>query len=309
MLALTADRDADGGVRLQEVADPQPLPSQALVKVQAFSLNRGECRRLSDLERGQLTGWDLAGVVERAAADGSGPQEGARVVGLVQGAAWAQRAAVDTSLLCPLPVQTSIAQAATLPVAGLTALLALDRIGSVIAKRVLVTGASGGVGRFAVQLAKIAGAHVTAVSSSPERAAGLAELGADEVIHELTVDGEDFDGIVEGVGGQTLGLALQRIAPNGTVVSFASSDVAPVQFPSRELFARAPGAQLYGLFVFAELGRSRSGSEDLSRLAGLVASGRLQCSIDHEASWKQAPDAIAALMDRKVAGKAVLHVD
>ena len=76
-----------------------------------------------------------------------------------------------------------------------------------IARRVLVTGASGGVGRFAVQLAHIGGAHVTAVSASPERARGLADLGADEVIHELTPEGPDFDVIVEGVGGPSLGAA------------------------------------------------------------------------------------------------------
>ncbi|MFZ2051258.1 MAG: zinc-binding dehydrogenase, partial [Solirubrobacteraceae bacterium] len=80
-------------------------------------------------------------------------------------------------------------------------------------------------------------------------------------------------------------------------------------YPARELFARAPGARLYGFYLFAELAHSRSGARDLRRLADLVAAGRLDCSIDHEASWRQAPEAIEALMDRRIAGKAVLTLD
>lgn len=309
MLALTAATDAPARVELREVPDPQPVASQALVEVKALSLNSGECRRLLDMADGQLTGWDLAGTVRQAAADGSGPPQGARVVGLVGMGAWAQLAAVETETLAQLPDEVSFAQAACLPVAGLTALLALEQIGAVIAKRVLVTGASGGVGRFAVQLAHAGGAYVTAVSASPQRARGLRQLGADEVIHELTPSGEAFEGIIEGVGGQSLGAAIQRVAPGGTIVSFASSDTAPVQFPARELFARAPRARLYGFYLFAELAHRRSGARDLRRLAEMVAAGALECSIDHEGSWADAAEAIDALMGRRIAGKAVLHVD
>jgi len=304
MLALASHPEAPYA-QLAEVAEPASLPHEALVAVGAISLNRGECRRLSTMDGGSVTGWDLAGEVVQAAADGTGPPAGARVVGLKNPGAWVQRAAVDTEFLAQLPDQITLEQAASLPVAGLTALLSLQIGGFVVGRRVLITGASGGVGRFAIQLAKLAGAHVTAVA---RRTDGLRELGADEVVDELETEGDDFDVVLDGVGGTVLGACLQRVAPLGTVVSFASTLAEPVSYPARELFARASGAKLVGFYLFSILAHSRSASADLRRLAELVAAGRLDPQIDFVRPWTEAGDAIEALMDRRVAGKAVLSV-
>lgn len=262
--------------------------------------------RMRSKEPGSTTGWDLAGVIREAAADGSGPASGARVVGYTPAGAWAELAAVNTDVLAELPDGVAFEQAATLPVAGLTALLALEIGGFVLGRRVLVTGASGGVGRFAIQLAKLAGAHVTAVA---RRTDGLAELGADEILTQLEPEGSNFDVIVEAVGGAMLGAALGRVAPRGTVVNFAATGDEPTSFPTRSLFSRAPGARLQGLLVLKELEKTDWASADLRRLADLVASGRLDTQIDLTLPWRHAGEAIEALLGRRVNGKAVLTVE
>ncbi|MGZ6597325.1 MAG: zinc-binding dehydrogenase [Solirubrobacteraceae bacterium] len=305
MRALVASA-GQPGVEISEVPDPRPGPDEALVEVSAVSLNRGEVKRLERSESGAVWGWDLAGVVAESAADGTGPQTGARVVGLMLRGAWAERAAVKTEWLAELPDTVTFEQAATLPVAGLTALRALELGGFVLGKRVAVTGASGGVGRFAIQLANVAGAHVTAVARRTE---GLAELGADELQTELETEGPTFEVIVDAVGGPVLGAALQRVAPHGTVVSFAATTTEPVSYPTRSLFGRAHGATLHGLYIFDELEHTRTGSADLRRLADLIAADRLDPQIALTASWSDAATAIEALLDRRVNGKAVLTVD
>ncbi len=305
MRALVS-RPSSPFAEIAEVAEPDPRSGQALVSVRAFSLNRGETRRLATMPAGSVTGWDLAGVVSEPAADGSGPPRGSRVVGYAGAGAWAERVAVATGQLSQLPERISFEQASTLPVAGLTALRSLELGGFVVGKRVLVTGASGGVGRFAIQLARLAGAHVTAVA---RRAEGLRELGAEEVHAELGPTGETYEVILDAIGGPVLGVALQRVAPGGIVVSFASTVTEPVSYPTRELFARAPGARLYGLFIFSELEHTRSAPSDLRRLADLVAAGSLDPQIDLVSSWAAAGPAIEALLGRRIAGKAVLTVD
>jgi NADPH2:quinone reductase len=291
---------------LAEVAEPEPRSDHAVVSVEAISLNRGEVRRLERMEPGTIAGWDLAGTVSSPAIDGTGPKAGTRVVGLKDVGAWAEQVAVRTEYLAVLPDEISFEQAATLPVAGLTALRSLEIGGYVLGKRVLVTGASGGVGRFAIQLAKLAGAHVTAVA---RRTDGLAELGADEVLPELSGDGDTFDVILDAIGGPVLGAALQRVAPRGNVISFAATVTEPVSYPTRELFSRAPGARLHGFYLFDDVTHTRAAARDLRRLADLVAVGRLDCQIAITMSWTEAAGAIEALLERRVAGKAVLTID
>jgi NADPH:quinone reductase len=299
MLALVA---APPTAELREVSDPQPRPGEALVEVRAFSLNRGEVKRLADMADGELTGWDVAGVVRQAAADGSGPKQGARVIGLMVRGAWAQLANVPTDWIAELPDSVSFEQGATLPVAGITALETLDIGGNPLGRRVLITGASGGVGTFAIQLAKQAGAHVTALARRQE---GLRELGADAVVDAIP-DGAEYDTILDAVGGPVLGAAIGAVAPGGTVVSFASTVPEPVSYPTRALFGRAPGAKLVGFLVFSSV---RDGAATLERVANLVAAGRLDPQIDRVASWREAQATIQDLLDGRVAGKAVLTID
>ena len=116
-----------------------------------------------------------------------------------------------TDLLAELPDDVSFEAASTLPVAGITAIRALEVGGALLGRRVLVTGAAGGVGRLAIQLAHRAGAHVTGVVRNAERGAGLRELGADELITTLEPDGENFDLLLESVGGASLAAALTRV--------------------------------------------------------------------------------------------------
>ena len=148
----------------------------------------------------------------------------------------------------------------------------------------------------------------TVTGLSP-RTEGLRELGADELIAEIDLDGPTYDVILDAVGGRVLGQAIARVAPGGTVVSFGSTIADPVSYPARELFARAPRARVYGLYIFAELDRTRTGSSDLRRLADLIAAGKLDPQIDLTLSWSDAGQAIEALLGRRVNGKAVLTVD
>lgn len=306
MLGYVTDPKAAGGLALRELPDPTPSGEDVLVDVRAYAVNRGEINLLQQRADGWQPGQDVAGVVVRAAADGSGSAEGTRVVGVADGAGWAQRVAVPSYRVAAIPDSVSFALAAPLGVAGLTALRALRLGGPLLGRRVLVTGASGGVGSFAVQLAAIAGAHVTAHVRGPHRIDVARSLGADAVVTAIDSAVGPFDLIVDGVGGQTLVDALHRLAPNGTAATYgmASGEKASITFG--DFRSAAGGGKLIGFFVYGT--DVRTFGEDLGYLARLIAGGRLRPHLGVERDWRETPEAVDLLRQHTSAGKVVLTV-
>jgi NADPH:quinone reductase len=308
--AVIVDPSAPARLAIGAVDAPAPLPSEALVRVKAISLNRGEVRGAQNAAPGARPGWDLAGVVEQPAADGSGPKTGARVVGFLPIKAWAELAAVSTNSLSELPESVTFAQASALPVAGLTALYGLDKGGALLGKRVLITGASGGVGNFAVQLARLAGARVVAQVRRAERADAIRAAGALEVV--VSEDGATldksgpYDLILDGAGGPVLANAIRCLAKNSTCVLYGSTAATELTFDLRHFFLTG-GASLYGFILFHEV-LAHPASVGLRRLADLVAAGVLTPAIEVEADWAQIGVMAQRLLDRDFAGKAVLSV-
>ena len=303
--AVVVDPEAPGRLVIRPVAEPVPDRSEAVVRVRAISLNRGEVRRSGMAAAGWRPGWDLAGEIERAAADGSGPRVGARVVGLLPEGAWAERVAVPAHALAELPDKVTFSLAATFPVAGLTALHALTKRGLILGRRVLVTGATGGVGDFAVQLARLAGAHVTASARRADQVPALRQLGAHEVVVGDDISpSPKYDLVIESVGGRTLGTALAALGRGGVGVTLCVSASAEVTFDTRTFFATGR-TTLYGFYLFTELG-SEPASVGLRRLADLVAGGQLAPHISLERPWTEIAQVAQDLLARRFPGKAVL---
>ena len=290
---------------MQEVDEPAAGEGEAIVEVRAFSLNRGELSLLAE-RPGWRPGQDVAGVVAQPAASGEGPGAGARVVAAVDGAGWSERVAAPINRLAELPPSVGFSAAATLPVAGLTALRALREVGSLLGRRLLVTGASGGVGHFGVQLAALAGARVTAAAGNRERGAELVGLGAAEVVTYEEDLGGPFDAVLESVGGPVLEASLAALGPGGVVVLYGRASDQPAQITLRS-FGGRHGVSIRSFFIY-QTGVETFG-RDLGYLAGLVGEGRLRPEVGLEASWREADRALAALRDRRVSGKAVLLFD
>ena len=303
MKALVHHRAGQHMLRLDSAPAPRPGPSQALIEVVAFSFNFGEVAfRTPDLPDGTIPGWDAAGIVVAPAADGSGPAAGARVVTFGWSGAWAELRAVDTDELAVVPAGVDLGSTAALPVAGITALQAVRRLGSLLGRRVLVTGASGGVGRYAVQLAHLAGAEVVASVGSPERGEGLLELGAAEVVIGPQAMTGRVDGVVDNVGGQQLADAYQRLSSGGVVAAVGMASKEPTTIDFEEARIGHDRGRIETFNISVPLGG------DLQYLVRLVEQGRLEVPVGWRGDWHSYEEAVARLLNRQVRGKAVLDV-
>ncbi|MEV5277402.1 zinc-binding dehydrogenase [Streptomyces sp. NPDC051994] len=301
--------DTDKPVILGEAPEPAPAADELVLAVEAYSVNRGETFQLDGRLDRTWPGWrpgkDVAGTVVRPAAHGSGPAAGTRVVAHPPAFGWAERVAVPSASVAELPDGVDALTAAALPLAGITALRLLRAAGPVAGRRVLLTGASGGVGHYVTELAASSGAAVTAVVATPERGARLRELGAAELATSLADTEGPYDLVLESVGGDSLPAALARLAPGGLLVWFGQASRTPVTLDFFDFF-KGPNQARIAHFDYTT--SDRTYGADLATLVRLVATGRLHPEIGSVRDWSRTAEVIADLRARKVRGNAVLTV-
>lgn len=314
MRAIVLDRTGDQPrFVLGDAAEVTPLAEEAVVHVEAISLNPGEVRMaLGTAPNGANIGADFAGVVERSAASGGGPAVGDRVFGISRSGAWREKVSVPIAQLAILPAAVPTTIGACLPVAGMTALVALSEGGLLLGKKVLVNGASGGVGHIAVQLAQRSGALVTAAVRREAHVADAKKDGADAVVVTETLEeargAGPFDVILDSVGGAALGNALGMMAEGGVCVTYGNSSHQTSTFNAMAFFHPRANTRFVGFFLWPVLDRQPAIGL-LDRLARLANSGALRPRTDVVAPWTEVTDLVGRFQRRELTGKVVLTTD
>jgi NADPH:quinone reductase-like Zn-dependent oxidoreductase len=290
------------------IARPEPGPDEVLVRVRACGVNPADANlrsgRLRWFTRGPFPrslGADVAGEVVEA---GGGFAEGERVFGMldpIAGRGYAQFAAAPARLLARIPDGVTFAQAAAVPLAGLTAWQALTRHAEVAAgARVLIRGASGGVGGFAVQLARHLGAEVTGLASA-ERLDWVTELGAHHVMDYAALSWEElggYDAVVDVRGELPWSIARALLTERGTYVTLTPSLSGFALDPIRR---RGRGRRRLQMLV-------EPSGEEVAALAELMARGVLSSTTQHTLPLERAAHAHELIEGAHTKGKIVLEV-
>ena len=321
MKAIVQDRYGSVDMlKLRDVEKPQPADDELLIRVHAAGLDPGVWHLMTGQPylvrlmgfglrkpKIRIRGSDAAGTVEAAGRNVTQFKQGDQVYGTCDGS-FAEYACARAERFAPKPVNLSFEQAATVPISGVTALNGLRDAGKLQpGQRVLVIGAAGGVGTYAVQLAKAFGAVVTGVCST-SKVELVRDIGADEVVDYTREDFTDgthrFELILDTAGRRPLSQLRRALTPQGILVivggeggdrwlgGFQRQIFAPV----RALFTQQ---KLVGLI-------SKERQQDLLRLKDLIEAGKLTPVIDRSYPLSEAPQAIRYLEQGHARGKVVL---
>jgi NADPH:quinone reductase len=305
MRAIVVNPSTATGFDWGEVPEPVAGPDELVVDVRAVSVNRGDLVHATVSPPGTIRGYDFAGVVREAAASGIGPKAGSAVAGVLGEGSWAETVVAPIRRVAPLPPGLEPTTAAALPVVGLTALYGLQRAGRLLGRNLVVTGAAGGVGGVVVQLAALGGATVTALVGSPERTAGLVELGATVTGTYDDPPAGRADIVIDTAGGDAFTAAMSLLGPGGVGVSVGNAARAAFVLPAEFGQARAAFSHTW-ISVLYEMDCQADPTADLAYLLELAAAGRLDPRAGTVVSWEEADAVLAGMKNREIAGKAVL---
>ncbi len=310
MKAVLINHSNIGQLEIGDADVPEQQPGETLVAVKAFSLNRGDLRRTEAGQDGDQAGWDFSGTVETAAPDGSGPAKSVRVVGLSRRReGFAELVSVPTADVAAIPDGVSFTDAAALPVAGLTALYSLERCERLLGSNVLITGASGGAGVLACQLAVQMGANAYGQIRNNKHESLIASTGATPV---LTSDGSTvsdhgpFRSIIDGVGGSLLANVLPSLSEDGRAVLYGFTESKSAEIGIADLIFTGAG-RIEGFYLFRET-QFESCAKGLTRLSQLVDTDRLDCHVKVIEDWSKVGTVADDLSQRRFAGKATLTI-
>jgi NADPH:quinone reductase-like Zn-dependent oxidoreductase len=323
MQAITQDRYGEAGdvLRLEEIAQPAIGDEDVLLRVHAAGVDQGVWHLMTGLPypvrlacgirapKTQVRGREVAGRVEATGSAVTALRVGDEVFGIANGS-FAQYASARPGKLAPKPANLTFAQAAAVPVSALTALQAVRDRGRVQAgQKVLVIGASGGVGTFAVQIAKAAGAEVTGVSSTAKLDL-VRSLGADHVIDytrdDITAGDHRYDVILDTGGHRPLSQLRRALTPRGTLVIVGSEHggrwLGGSDRQLRALMLSPFTSQRLTTLICSE------NTQDLQALTELIESGQVRPVIDRTYPLSQIPQAIQYLRDGHPQGKVVVNL-
>jgi NADPH:quinone reductase-like Zn-dependent oxidoreductase len=317
-------RDAYGSVDALRLADiDQPVAGEVdvLVHVHAAGVDQGVWHLMTGTPyamrlagfgirapKNALLGYDVAGRIEAVGAQVTEFRPGQEVFGTCRGS-FAEYAVARADRLLPKPGNVTFEQAAVVPISGFAALQAVREQGGVRSgQRVLIIGAGGGVGTFAVQIAKADGAEVTGVCSA-SKAELVRSIGADHVIdytREDFVDGRNrYDVILDIAGNRSLSELRRALTPRGTLVIVGGEDAGKWLGIRRQLRAAALSPfvrQKLGFFI------SKERPEDLEELRKLLEAGTIRPVVDKTFPLEEVPAAIQYLRDGRARGKIVVVI-